>query len=31
VVLGCAEAQSHLDYLIDEGRVSSEGDVYSAI
>lgn len=29
VVLGCAEAQAHLEYLIDEGRVTSGDGLYS--
>ena len=29
VVLGCAEAQSHLEYLIDNGRVTCDDHRYS--
>lgn len=31
VVLGCAEAQAHLEYLVDEGRVSCESDLYAVV
>lgn len=31
VVLGCAEAQAHLEYLVAEGRVACESDLYAAI
>lgn len=31
VVLGCAEAQAHLEYLVAEGRVVCDSDVYAAI
>ena len=28
VILGCAEAQSHLDFLVSAGRLIREGDQY---
>ena len=31
VVLGCAEAQAHLEFLMDEGRVASELGEYSLV
>lgn len=29
VVLGCAEAQAHLEFLVDEGSVHCQGEMYS--
>jgi len=31
VVLGCAEAQAHLEFLVDAGRVAVDCDTYAAV
>ncbi len=31
VVLGCAEAQAHLDCLVDEGRATADANIYSLL
>ena len=30
-VLGCAEAQAHLEYLVNDGRVVCDNNLYTAV